>query len=109
MKKLTITAFALFISALTFAQGPGHQRTHIPDHPRVNQVNGRIDNQERRINTERREGEISGRQARQDRRNLSAINQEKRDMRSQDHGHLTRTDQRALNQQLNHNSRRIGH
>ena len=106
--KTLFFAIAVMLSTSLFAQGPGHQPTHIPDHPRVNQVNSRIDNQERRINQERREGELSGRQARQDRRDLRTVNQEKRDMRSQDHGHLTHADQRALNQQLNHNSRRIG-
>jgi len=105
---LLFTALAVSLTTAAFAQGPGHQPTHIPGHPRVNQVNGRIDNQERRINTERREGELTGGQARQDRRNLRAINQEKHDMRSQDNGHLTRGDQRALNQQLNRNSRKIG-
>jgi hypothetical protein len=109
MKIFILTAFAVTITLTSFAQGPGHQRTHIPDHPRVNQVNSRIDNQEKRINQERREGELTGHQARQDRRNLRAINQEKHDMRKEDNGHLTRADQRALNQQLNHNSRRIGH
>jgi hypothetical protein len=106
--KTLLFAIAVTLSTSVFAQGPGHQPTHIQDHPRVNQVNHRIDNQEKRINQERREGELSGRQARQDRRDLRAINQEKHDMRSQDNGHLTHADQRALNQQLNHNSRRIG-
>ena len=76
MKILLSTAVALLISAASFAQGPGHQPTHLQNHPRVNQVNGRIDNQEHRINTERRDGQISGAQARQDRRNLRTVNQE---------------------------------
>lgn len=109
MKTLFFTALAIAVSTAAFAQGPGHQPTHLQGHPRVNQVNRRIDNQERRINEERREGDLTKAQARQDRRNLRTINQEKHDMRSQDNGHLTRADQRALNQQLNQNSRKIGH
>ncbi|HLI93448.1 MAG TPA: hypothetical protein VKU83_07555 [Puia sp.] len=109
MKTLIATTLALFIAGASFAQGPGHQPTHLQNHPRVNQVNRRIDRQEHRINTERKEGEISHRQAQQDRRNLKAVNQEKHDMRKEDNGHLTKTDQRALNQQLNKNSRKIGH
>ena len=108
MKSLIIAVLISNISFTSFAQGPGHQRTHIPHHPRVNQVNRRIDNQEHRINKERREGEITKAQARQGRRNLSKVNQEKHDMRSMDKGHLTKSDQKALNQQLNHNSRKIG-
>jgi hypothetical protein len=104
-----LTAIAVTFAALSYAQGPGHQRTHIKDHPRVNQVNKRIDNQEHRINTERKEGEITKAQAHQDRKNLKTVNQEKHDMRKEDNGHLTKTDQKALNQQLNKNSKKISH
>ena len=108
MKKTVLTIAAFAIASLAFAQGPGHQRTHITHHPRVNQVNKREDNQEKRINTERKEGDLTKSQAHQDRKNLREINQEKRDMRKQDHGHLTKADQKALNQQLNKNSQKIG-
>lgn len=109
MKTFILSVFALTISVASFAQGPGHQPTHLKNHPRVNQVNGRIDNQEKRINNERKEGEITKGQAQQDRRNLRAINQEKHAMRRQDGGHLTKGDQKELNQQLNQNSKNIGH
>ena len=108
MKTLFLTLLACSLTALSFAQGPGHQKTNIPNHPRVNQVNHRIDNQEKRINTQRKDGNITKSQAQQDRRNLKAVNQEKRDMRKQDNGHLTKADQKALNQQLNSNSKKIG-
>lgn len=109
MKKLVIAAAIFCINLVTFAQtGPGSQRTHIKNHPRVNQVNGRIDNQERRIHKEVKEGDITKAQAKQDRQNLKAINQEKKTMRQNDNGHLTKSDQRALNQQLNQNSKNIG-
>ena len=108
MKTFIIAVLISTVSFTSFAQGPGHQRRHIPHHPRVNQVNKRIDHQEHRINQERKEGEITKGQARQDRRNLSKVNREKHDMRSMDKGHLTKTDQKALNQQLNNNSRKIG-
>lgn len=109
MKNLINTLLALSIFSVSFAQGPGHQPTHVQNHPRVNQVNNRIDNQEKRINTERKEGDLTKSQARQDRRNLRTVNQEKHAMRSQDNGHLTKADQKALNQQLNKNSKQIGH
>ena len=108
MKTVIITAMALTIGLTSLAQGPGHQRTHIPGHPRVNEVNKRIDNQEKRITEERREGDITGKQAYQDRRKLTAINREKRFMRKTDNGHLTPGEQKALNRQLNRNSRKIG-
>jgi hypothetical protein len=108
MKKFLIASFVFGLSLVAVAQGPGRQRTNIPNHPRVNQVNKRIDNQERRINQEVREGEMSKKEARQDRQNLKEINQEKKAMRKQDNGHLTKDDQKALNQQLNENSKEIG-
>lgn len=107
MKKTLLTAFAFAIATLAFAQGPGHQRTHIAHHPRVNQVNKRIDHQEARIKDERKEGDLTHAQARQDRKNLKTVNQEKRDMRKEDKGHLTKADQNALNQQLDKNGKKI--
>jgi len=107
MKTLLTTSLATFISAFTFAQGLGHQPTHMKGHPKVNQVDKRIDHQEKRITEERKEGDITKKQAQQDRKNLSTINKEKKDMRKMDNGHLTNQDQKALNQQLDQNSKKI--
>ncbi|MDR3653546.1 MAG: hypothetical protein P4L34_11345 [Paludibacter sp.] len=108
MKKLIIAALAVSLGLATYAQGPGTQNTNIKKHPRVNQVNKRIDNQEKRITEEKKEGEITKQQAHKDRKNLSTVNQEKKDMRKMDKGHLTKKDQKVLNQQLNKNSKEIG-
>ena len=109
MRKLTLSITTLLITTLSFAQqGPGHQPTHLDKHPRVNQVNKRIDNQEKRVTEERKEGELTKGQAKNDRANLKAINKEKKEMRKSDGGHLTKADQKALNQQLNSNSKNIG-
>ncbi len=109
MKSILMASIAIIFSTTSFAQtGPGHQRTHIEHHPRVNEVNKREDKQEKRVTNERKEGDITKAQAHQDRKNLSSVNQEKKDMRKTDNGHLTKTDQEALNQQLNANSKKIG-
>lgn len=108
MKKLILAALSIALCSITFAQGPGPQKTNIKKHPRVNQVNKRIDNQEKRIKTEVKEGDMNKTEAKQTRKNLSTINQEKKDMRKMDKGHLTKKDQKALNQQLNQNSKEIG-
>ena len=110
MKKVIFSAVFALIATFTFAQaGPGPQPTNIKDHPRVNQVNGRIDNQEKRITEERKEGEITKGQARQDRKNLKKVNRQKHAMRKADGGHLTKGDQKQLNKELNQNSKQIGH
>ncbi|HUA56457.1 MAG TPA: hypothetical protein VMB81_30015 [Candidatus Sulfotelmatobacter sp.] len=90
-------------SASAFADTPWQQ-----SHPRREEVNNRLGYQYHRINQEYREGEISrGRDAylhREDRQ----VRGEERLMARQDGGHITRVDQRALNQQENRISRQIG-
>jgi hypothetical protein len=78
------------------------------NHPRREQVNQRLANQNHRINQERREGEITGKQARNLHREDRQIRQEERDMASQNGGHITKSEQRVLNQQENAVSRQIG-
>jgi len=77
-------------------------------HPRREEVNNRLHNQDRRINQERREGELSRGQAARLHREDRQVRHEERTMARFDHGHLTRADQRALNSQENHISRQIG-
>ena len=78
------------------------------NHPRRDQVNDRLENQSRRINREYREGELAPWQARALHREDRAIRNEERVMASFNHGHITRAEQRALNQQENVVSRQIG-
>ena len=78
------------------------------NHPRRDQVNDRLANQNRRINQEVREGEISRSQARQLHREDRAIRGEERMMAKFNNGHITPAEQRALNQQENAVSRQIG-
>ena len=76
-------------------------------HPRREEVNHRLANQNRRIHEERREGEINGAQAAQLHREDHSIRREERSMARLDNGHITRADKRALNQQENAVSRQI--
>jgi hypothetical protein len=78
------------------------------NHPRRDQVNDRLHNQDRRIIREYREGEISRGQARALHREDRQVRREERTMASLDGGHITRADQRALNQQENAISHQIG-
>ena len=71
-------------------------------------MNSRLDNQSRRINEERREGEISGKEARKLHKEDHEIRQEERDMAKQNGGHITRSEKKVLNQQENAVSREIG-
>ena len=78
------------------------------NHPRRDQVNDRLENQNRRINRELREGEITKGQAQQLHSEDRAIRNEERTMSKFDNGHITRADQKALNQQENAVSKQIG-
>jgi hypothetical protein len=78
------------------------------NHPRREQVNNRLANQNRRINKEVKEGEISKAQAAKLHREDRSIRREERTMASTNHGHITKAEQKALNQQENQVSKQIG-
>jgi hypothetical protein len=78
------------------------------NHPRRDQVNDRLANQNRRINRELKEGEITKQQARQLHREDRAIRHEERDMAKLNGGHITKGEQKVLNQQENAVSHQIG-
>ena len=78
------------------------------DHPRRTEVNARLANQNKRIKTERKEGEITKAQAQKLHSEDHAIRQEERTMASTNGGHITKAEQRALNQQENQVSKQIG-
>jgi hypothetical protein len=78
------------------------------DHPRRTQVNQRLKNQNARINQQEKAGNLTPGQAAQLHKNDRKIRKEERMMASQNGGHITKTEQKALNQQENRNSRKIG-
>jgi len=77
-------------------------------HPRREQVNNRLNNQNRRIHQEVKEGDLTKGQAAQLHKDDAQIRQEERDMASQDGGHITKQEERTLNQQENAVSKQIG-
>jgi hypothetical protein len=78
------------------------------DHPRRTEVNKRLANQDKRIKQERKEGEITKAQAQKLHAEDHAIRNEERTMASTNHGHVTKAEQKALNQQENQVSQQIG-
>src|SRR5579864_7572271 len=78
-----------------------------PGHPRVNQVNARETNQQKRIANGVNSGKLTpGQTARLERGEQRLQNNEKKDMAA-NNGHLTKQDQRQLNHEANHMSKRI--
>jgi hypothetical protein len=78
------------------------------DHPRRTEVNKRLANQNQRIKQERKEGEINKAQAQKLHAEDHAIRQEERTMASTNGGHITKAEQKSLNQQENQVSKQIG-
>jgi hypothetical protein len=70
-------------------------------HPRREQVNDRLQNLNRKIRQERREGDLTKSQAQGLRKEDRTIRDEERDMAKLDNGHITKADQKLLNQQEN--------
>jgi hypothetical protein len=77
------------------------------DHPRRAEVNHRLNHQNKRIHNKVAQGKMTKGQAAALHRQDHQVRQEERDMASQDGGHITKQEQRTLNQQENQVSREI--
>ena len=78
------------------------------NHPRREQVNERLANQNKRIKDEVKEGDMTKTQAAALHKEDRQIRQEERSMASQNGGHITKQEQKTLNQQENAVSKQIG-
>jgi hypothetical protein len=108
LTKISAIALVTGLMAITSSGSAFAETTWEANHPRRDQVNDRLSNQNHRINQELREGEISRGQARELHRQDRQIRNEERRMAARDGGHITRFDQRVLNRQENRVSREIG-
>jgi uncharacterized lipoprotein YajG len=78
-----------------------------PNHPRVNQINQREQNQQNRIANGIKNDKLTpGQAARLEKGQQRLVNNEKKDMAA-NNGHLTKKDQRQLNHEANRQSRKI--
>jgi CRISPR/Cas system-associated endoribonuclease Cas2 len=114
--KITKSLLVLAASGLMFVGAAAAQQDNTsgagagkvdPGHPRVNQVNKREQNQQNRIANGVKSGQLTpGETRRLERGEQRLQNNEKKDM-AKDNGHLTKKDQRHLNREANHMSKRI--
>jgi hypothetical protein len=98
-----VAAIAVGTAAQVMAETKGQN-----NHPRREQVNARLANQNHRIHQEVKEGNMTPQQAGQLHRKDRHIRHEERNMARQNGGHITKSEQRGLNQQENAVSRQIG-
>ncbi len=78
------------------------------EHPRRAEVNKRLENQDRRIKEEVKEGKMSKDEAAKLHKEDHKIRKEERAMASEHGGHITKKEQEKLNHQENEVSEQIG-
>jgi len=100
---LLLSTAAISGTALAQTAAP----TPVPDHPRVNEVNQRLDNQQNRIQNGVADGQINAKQEARDEKHDANIAQRESTDEAKNGGHLTKTEQNHLNKSLNKNSGRI--
>ena len=103
-----ITVLLVSVTLAGIATSASAETTWAQNHPRRDQVNDRLANQNKRIKTEVAEGEMSKGQAAALHKEDRQIRGEERSMASQNNGHITKQEQTTLNQQENAVSRQIG-
>ncbi len=102
--RTTMLALALSLSLPAAAFAKGNWKA---SHPRRAEVNERLANQNARIRDGREDGTLSKRQAHELHREDREMRTQEREMAAQNGGHITKTEQRALNQEENRTSRKI--
>jgi hypothetical protein len=106
LKRSLILASALAV--LTAVAGTASaDTTWQKNHPRREQVNHRLNNQDKRIHNDVKNGRLTKGQAAALHKDDHQVRQEERDMASQNGGHITKGEQKVLNQQENGISQQI--
>jgi hypothetical protein len=104
----------ILIAAMSLAMAGGAaslasaQTSWEQTHPRRDEVNDRLAHQNHRIAAERREGELSARQAHRLHAADRRIRMHERRFAAHHNGHISRVEQARLNRQENRASRHIG-
>ncbi len=103
----TVSFAAALISIAVLVGTASAEDTWQKNHPRRTQVNQRLANQNKRIDADVKNGTMSKSQAAAAHHEDHQVRQEERDMASQNGGHITKSEQHALNQQENGISKQI--
>ena len=103
----TFTFAAAMISLAALVGTASADTTWQKNHPRREQVNNRLANQNKRIHNDVKNGTLTKNQAAALHNEDHQVRQEERDMASQNGGHITKSEQHVLNQQENGISNQI--
>ena len=107
--RLSLTCLALTVLIGSAAAANAQEAAGVPDpgHPRINEVQQRIDNQQARVDRGISDGQINARQAAHDDAKLAREQRSLNRDEAKDGGHITKAEQRNLNRRLNRGSRQI--
>jgi hypothetical protein len=107
MKTALTARFALIGLIACSAWATSAIAQDVPGHPRVNEVNQRVNNQQNRTANGVAQGTITGKQAANDEKRDANIAQRESADEAKHNGHLTKGETRRLNHAENRNSRHI--
>jgi len=96
----------LLMSA-ALVSGAAMAQTDVPGHPRVNEVNNRLENQQDRIQAGVKDGQLNAKQATRDETRDNNIAARESADQAKHGGHLTKREQHNLNKSLNKDSHNI--
>ncbi|WP_232821139.1 hypothetical protein [Dyella sp. C11] len=105
--RFSLIAFGLVTAFASAAAAAQTSPTDIPGHPRVSEVNQRLDNQQNRIQNGVADGQINAKQATRDETHDANIAQRESRDEAEHGGHLTKQEQKNLNKSLNKDSSHI--
>jgi len=105
--KRSLTLAVTIAVASAVAGSASADTTWQKNHPRREQVNNRLNNQNKRIHNDVKNGTLTKSQAASLHKDDHQVRQEERDMASQNGGHITKSEQKVLNQQENGISKQI--
>ena len=107
--KLSLAPFALTLLFGSGGAAIAQTTAGVPDpgHPRINEVQRRIDNQESRVDRGVSDGQINAKQAAHDDAKLAREQNSLNQDAAKNGGHITKAEQRTLNGRLNAGSRQL--
>src|ERR1700722_8156293 len=104
---ITSLAFAAFLGVGTFTSAGAMAQNvdaPVPGHPRVNEVDQRLQNQQNRIDNNVNNGKINAKQEMRDDKTDAKVSNELSADQAKNGGHITSAEQAKMNAQLNNNS-----
>ncbi len=109
MPKLALTYLTLTVLIGSAGTAIAQNAAGVPDpgHPRINEVQQRIDNQENRVDRGISDGQINAKQAAHDDAKLAREQNSLNRDEAKNGGHITKGEQKNLNKRLNKGSRQI--